>query len=622
MPAANIKITSLDFDQIKASLIAYIQADPAFTDYNFAGSGLNTIIDILAANTHYQAFYANMLANEGFLDTAVKRSSIVSRAKELGYTPRSAIGSTALVDIQVLLGNNPAPAGVQLDASTAFGSSGLNQESSYTFYNTEAMVATADGNGQYWFRDVTIKEGSPNRTRFIVDLGNVDQKFILPNQRIDMSTLVVQVQNSLSDNTTVTFTPATNYTAITTTDPVYFTQEVDGELFEIYFGDGNVGLAVEDGNIIICTYMVVAGEGANGLSSFSITGGTLRATDSGNTFDSRVDTINDSAGGSAIEAADSIRFNAPKAWTAQNRLVTKNDYQHYLLNTIPNVESVAVWGGEDNVPPVYGKVFISLKPLSGYVFSDVAKQNIEDNIIRIKSLVSIIPTFLDPEYIYVGVDTTINYDGSTTNKTDNAVVNVVSAAIRSYFDSNLEKFGTNFYYSKLVSAIDASDPSIVSNNTRITLQKRMVPSLFRTIGYTITFAPNRIHPSSLQTSWFSCVLNGHQYDLVQFKDLPDQLNYSTSYNGSGTLQLYDSAGRLVLSSVGTINYATGVIEVSPIELIGVEANDSTIRFTVYLQEETLDIEALRNNIIVLDDTTADPLAGVLNNGLVVTATKV
>jgi len=618
MAANNLKISSLDFDQIKSSIIAYLSADPAFTDYNFAGSGLNTLIDLLVSNTHYQAFYANMMVNEGFLNTMVKRSSVASRAAELGYTPKSAVGAEATVDIQVLLGSNPPPAGVYLPAATAFGSSGLNQASGYTFYNSTSMVATADINGQYWFRNVIIKEGSPNRTRFLVDTSNPDQAFILPNVRTDTTTLKVSVQKSATDTTQTTFNLANNYTSVTGTDPVYFLEEVDGEKFRIYFGDGNIGLPVVNGNIIICEYMVCGSTGANGISKFSI-GASLSATDSGNSFRTRVDTVAAAAGGSDIESIDSIRFYAPKAWTAQNRLVTKDDYEHYILNIVPNIESVSVWGGENNIPPQYGKVFISLKPLSGFTFSDVAKANIAANFINNKSLVSIIPTFIDPEYIHVGVETSVKYNAQITNKTDNAVATVVAAAIQSFFNNEMEKFGKNFYFSQLVNAIDNSDPSIVGSLTSVTLQKRLVPSLFRTIGYTVTFAPNKIHPSKLSTSWFSCVINGHQYDKVQFTDLPDQLNFSSSYNGSGALQLRDSSGNLILANVGTIDYATGIITVSPLELIAVEANDGTIRFTVYLQEDSLDVVTVRNNIIVLDDTVADPLAGMNVNGLVVTA---
>lgn len=621
MPANNIKITELDFDLIKANLITYLQSLPAFTDYNFAGSGLNTIIDLLAANTHYQAFFANMLFNEGFLDTAVKRSSVVSRAKELGYTPKSAVGATATVNVQVLLGTNPPPAGVELPAGTMFGSSGFGQSSQYAFYNPEKLITVADGNNQYWFNNLVIKEGSPNRTRFVVDTSNPDQKFIIPNTNIDLSTLKVTVQASLTDTTTTTFLPASNYTIVASTDPVYFVQEDDGELFEIYFGDGNVGLPVVSGNVVICEYMVVAGPDANGLSTFSLSG-SLLATDSSNSFSARVDTVADSAGGADIESIDSVRFYAPKAWTAQNRLVTKDDYVHYLLNNIPNIESVTVWGGEDAIPPQYGKVFISLKPNSGFKFSDVAKANISANLVKQRSLVSVIPEFLDPDYIYVGVNCKVNYQGTQTNKTDAIIASEVATSIQAYFNTNLERFNNNFYYSKLLAAIDATDPSIVSNDTLITIQKRLTPLLFHSIGYTLSYSPNKIHPSTLTTNYFSCIINGHQYDNVYFADLPYQLNFSTSYNGLGYLQLFDSTNTLILSNVGTVNYATGVISVNPIEFISTTANDGLIRFTVQLQEATLDIQTVRNAIIVLDDTVADPLSNILTNGLVVSAQSI
>ena len=386
MPAQNTKITELDFDSIKANLKAFLQANPEFSDYNFEGSALSLLLDLLAVNTHYMGFYANMQANEPFLDTAVKRSSVVSIAKHLGYTPRSAIGSRALVDIEAIITvDDTPPPGITLPAYTVFGSSGLNTSSSFVFYNEEEAVTSADEDGRYWFRNVYIKEGSIAQTRFRVDTSNEDQTFVIPNSRIDTSSLRVTVQNSSTDTTQFVYNPATDYTQVAGTDLVYFLQEVDGEKFEIYFGDDNVGKAVADGNIIICEYLVVAGDVPNGLSSFSVQG-TLPATDDSNqTFAARVTTIEAAAGGSEIETTDSIRFYAPKSWTSQNRLVTKDDYTHYILNNLPNVESVSVWGGEDHVPPTYGKVFISLKPLSGFKFSDTAKKNFEDNYLRQRS---------------------------------------------------------------------------------------------------------------------------------------------------------------------------------------------------------------------------------------------
>ena len=618
MSAKNTKISSLDFDQIKTNLRAFLQANPAFTDYNFEGSSLALLLDLLAYNTHYMAFYANMLANEGFLDTAVKRSSVVSRADELGYTPRSVIGASATVDVQAVITGSP-PAGVQLDAYSVFGSAGLGTNSNLTFFNQETLIATADTNNEFWFRGLVIKEGSINQTNFVVDVSNPDQTFILPNIGTDMTTLVVVVQTSASDTTQVTFQKATDYTNISATDPVYFTKEVDGQLFQLYFGDGNVGLPVEDGNIIICKYLVSQGAAGNGLSTFSLNG-TIPATDSGNTYQARITTIEDAAGGSDIEALDSIRFYAPKAWTAQHRLVTKNDYEHYLQNTLPNVESVTIWGGEENIPPQYGKVFISLKPLTGVTFSDVAKANFAADFINNRSLVSIIPEFVDPEYIYIGIDCEVTYDSAQTPLTPSNIVNLVTTAIQTHFSTNLEHFNKNFYYSKLLADIDAANTSIVGDVTNITMQKRLTPSLLRKLGYTISFTPNKILPSKLKTSYFSAVINNIQYNNVQLTDLPDQLNFSTSYSGSGTLQISDASGVVLLSNVGTIDYATGVLSIDPLEIVSVAANDGVIRFTCTLQETSLNVVVQQNNIVVIDDTVADPLAGILNNGMVVTAT--
>lgn len=614
MSANNTRITELDFDSIKANLRAYLQNNPEFTDYNFEGSGLSLILDMLAMNTHYMGYYANMAHNESFLDTAVKRASVVSRAKELGYTPRSAIGATATVDIEVLV-NGDTPAGVELPEFTVFGAGGSAVNSSFTFYNTESKLATIDDDNRYWIRDLIIKEGSLSRSRFVVS-GDADERFIIPNTNIDTTTLRVTVQASNVDTTTTAFNHAVNYTTVTANDPVYFLQEVDGEKFELYFGDGNVGLPVVAGNIIVCEYFVVAGEEANGLFAFSIDG-VLPAIDSANTYSARVDTLESAAGGSAIETVNSIRFYAPKAWTSQNRLVTKDDYTHYIQNLIPNVESVTVWGGEENEPPQYGKVFISLKPLSGVKFSDTAKANIANDFIKTKAIVSIIPEFVDPDYIYLGVDCTVKYNPARTTKTSNTIGALVTNTITNYFDSNLEKFSSNFYFSKFLRVIDDADVSIVGNVTTIRMQKRLEPALYRDIGYSLSFSPNKLRPSSLSTSFFSCVINGAQYDNVRFGDQPDVLNFSSSYDGAGTLQLLSDTGRLLLTNVGAINYALGTMTIDPLEIIDSKTNDGLIRFTCELQEDSTDVVVLRNNIVVLDDTQADSLAGIENNGLTV-----
>lgn len=620
MPSQNLRITELDFDTIKQNFITYLRGQDQFTDYNFEGSGLSILLDILAYNTTYMGFYANMLANEAYIDTAVKRSSVVSLAKHLGYTTKSAQGATALVTIEAIVPSNVTPpSGITMPAYSVFGSGGFNSNASFTFFNTEEMIATADNNGRFIYNNVQLKEGSINRTIFTVNSGIEDQRFIIPNVNIDMSTLIVTVQKSATDTTSTVYIPAVNYTTITGVDPVYFTQETDGELYEVYFGEGNIGLPVQDGNVIICDYLICNGSDANGLSQFTLQS-VLTSLDDATTFSSVVTTLNNASGGSEIEDIDSIRFFAPKAWTSQNRLVTMDDYQHFIQNNLPNVESVAVWGGETNVPPQYGKVFISLKPLTGFKFSDVAKTNFANDFIQPRSLVSILPEFVDPEYIRLGVDTLVRYDPNLTVKTQDQIVGLVRTTIQGYFDTTLERFNQNFYFSKLAAAIDASDPSIVSNITGITVQKRVMPALFSKIGYTIDFGPNKLHPSTLITSNFDVVINSSEYVNCHFEDLPDQLNFSTSYNGSGTVNLVSSLGVVLLSNLGTIDYATGLITINALEFIDAKANDGSVVFTAQLQESSLDVFVVRNNIIILDDTIADPLAGLKTNGLIVAAT--
>ena len=222
----------------------------------------------------------------------------------------------------------------------------------------------------------------------------------------------------------------------------------------------------------------------------------------------------------------------------------------------------------------------------------------------------------------MGVNSQVKFDSKVTTKTSNVILAIVTSTIQDFFANQLNHFNKNFYYSQLVEAINNADPSIVSNITVTALQSRVNPVLFKSLGYTVTFSPNKLHPSTLQTSWFSCVINGNQYNNVQFDDLPSQLNFSTSYNGSGNLRLKDNKGNILLTNVGTINYATGVISVNPLEFIDTNTNDGLVRFTMQLQEQSQDVFALRNNIIVLDNTVADPLSGLPNNGLVVTVSAI
>lgn len=623
MAAKNQRIAELDFDAIKANLKTFLSSQTEFSDYNFEGSALSTLLDLLAVNTHYIGFYANMMANEAFLDTAVKRASVVSLAKHLGYTPRSARGAIAVVDIEALVpSGDPNPQGVTLPAYSIFGSSGVGVSSSHVFFNLSEHLTIADDNGRFWFRDVELVEGSLNRSRFVYSSADSDKKIIIPNKNVDTTTLKVRVQTSANVNTQTTFTPATNYVNIKGTDPVYFLQEVDGELFEIYFGDDNVGKALVDGNVVIVDYLVVTGPEANGLSEFSIQTPLPSTEDSNVTFAARVDTLDPASGGATIESLDSIRFYAPKSWTAQNRLVTKEDYQHYIQQTFPNVESVAIWGGEDHVPPQYGKVFISLKPYSGFRFSNLAKQNFVENFLSQKTLVSITPEFVDPDYIHVGVHTVVRYDESKTTKTADQIATAVRNTITNYFDNILEKFNTNFYFSNLLSTIDTCDTAIVSNITTITLQKRLQPTLFRKLGYSVNFSPNQIRPSSLSSSRFNAVINGIEYDNASYKDIPDQLNFSTSYDGNGTIQVISSTGAVLYANAGTINYATGEITLVPIEFLDALTNDGYIRFTVELQEDSVDVLVERNNIIILDDTIKDSNLGLNNQGLTVETAQI
>jgi len=443
----NEPLINLDFDGIKQSLKDYLRATNTFTDYDFEGAALSNLLDVLAYNTHYQAFYANMVANEMFLDTAVTRPSVVSRAKHLGYTPTSWRASKAILEIsypteQV---NAVVPA---RSVFTARGTDGT----SFTFTNSSAVTISG-----FTAENVEVYEGSYKNYTYVVDKSDISQRFLIPSKIVDTRLLNIRIQNSVTDTTGYLneWSHADNILDITDTTYAYWLQEVESGYYEIYFGDGIVGQKVSDGNLVMIEYFETNGSVANNTGSNDSE--TSRAFTMSGSGGATVIVKQKSVGGSERENVESIRFYAPKSYQSQNRSVTVDDYTTNIKKDYSNVESIYVWGGEDHDPPTYGKVFIAIKPETGTSISDSEKTSIINTYIKNKTLVSIIPEIVDPSYIYLLIDSEVYYDPAKTKLSSAEIEALTKLQILSYGDNDLEKFNINFLYSVFTTKLNRTD---------------------------------------------------------------------------------------------------------------------------------------------------------------------
>ena len=546
---SRLTISSLDFDNIKANLKSFLSAQSEFTDYDFEGAGLSVLLDLLAYNTHYTGFYQHMVANELFMDTATLRSSVISRAKLLAYTPRSVVSAKAILDITITPNNSPAS--IVLERNTRFGAT--IDGTTYTFITDQAHMATPV-NGAYTFAGVTIFEGIPYRYQITVDSTITNQRFVIPNAGVDTSTLNVRVQTSSSNIAQEVFQVADDINLINDQSNVYYLQETEDGLYELQFGDGILGRKLTDGNIVVIDYLLASGPAANGATGFyplTPVGGYAANFIT-------IKTVTAAFGGSDRETIDEVKFSAPKSFEAQNRAVTIQDYKTLVVRDYPIIESIAVWGGEDHVPPAYGKVFISLKPADGYVITNSAKQLVINDILKKRNMVSVIPQILDPEYTFILASCKVYYDPAVTTKTAGDIANLSSQAISNYGITDLSRFDKLLKYSRLVNAVDSADTAIVNNLIAIKMQKRFVPQLSVPLNYSFLFN-NAIQPSTLFSSWVVIAQDPkiayQDGDIHRVKD-----------DGLGNLVITKltkgaSAEAVVKTNVGTINYTTGDVEI-------------------------------------------------------------
>lgn len=474
-----LTLTNLDFDSLKASLVAFLQSQNTFTGYNFEGAGLNIIMDLLAYNSHLNAFYLNMVGNEMFLDTAVLRSSVVSHAKSRGYTPRSATAAVATVNCAITRSNTDNTAILTLPRFTAFSSDNLNG-TSYQFLTLDTVTQSVNGN-TFLFQDLEIFEGTPvNKVFTVSNVANPTQIFDLVDPNIDTSTLRVILQQSVTNPQQSVFNPANDVTQVANNSNVYFLQEGANGNYQIYFGDGVVGSALPDGGLLIVSYLVTDANVANFIQNFVLQTNPL------NGGNSNVTTVSASSGGSSRETIQSVKFNTPKASVAQNRAVTADDYIALINKNYPYFDAVNVWGGETLSPPVYGKIYVSAKPKQGFAVTQAQQTFLLNNIISPISVMTVVPVYVPVDYNYIIMTLNIEYDSKQTTRAPGQIASLVQSAVNNYGNTELNTFNSEFRLSRLLRATDDSEQSVLSSAATIYIQKQFTPTLNATQTYTLT----------------------------------------------------------------------------------------------------------------------------------------
>jgi hypothetical protein len=590
-----LSVTEFDFDEVKDNLKIFMRNQTEFKDYDFEGSGLSALLDVLAYNTHYLGFNANMLANEMFLDSSQLRSSVVSHAKTLGYTTRSATSAKATVDVLLNTSNTSAtmPAGTVFTSSVG--------DTSYQFVTINDVTAFLNGS-TITFNDVAIYEGSYVSTRYTADTQNVEQRFLINDNRADTTTITITVQNSASDSTSSAYTLATDISGLTSTSDVYFLQEVEDGKYEIYFGDGVLGTKLEDGNIVIINYVVTNKGASNGANQFS----SSSAIDTVNSVN--VITVSSAAGGSEPESMESIKYNAPLDYASQGRCVTTEDYKTYVRQLFANTQAVSVWGGEDgsysNVTGVseiaeYGKVFISIKSTTGLNLNEIQKSQLVKGLAPY-TVASITPVVVDPETLNLILNVNFKYDSNATTSSKESLETLVSNTISSYNTNYLKVFNSIFRHSQFTSLVDNTDNSILSNITTVSLGSFYTPNTTGSFSFTIQFGNSLFNPHSGHNAAAGGIIASTGFYI---QDNTNEMFFDD--DGAGNLRIYYlvSGVRTYHSETsGTVNYVTGLVSVNPVYITSVSNVDNNASTAIRLtaSPSSNDIVGKRNQIIEID----------------------
>ena len=598
MASNKLTITDLEFDDIKSNLKSYLSAQSQFADYDFAGSGMDVLLDVLAYNTHYMGYYANMAVNEMFIDSASLRESVVSHAKHLNVIPASVTASTAYLDMTFTPSGSPLSLSIAKNTKFTTSISGR----SYTF-TTTANKTIYPIAGTYSVTDLPIREGTIVNKKYTVNLADTTQRFVVPNRNVDISTITVQVQNSSSDTAVTTWTNANalDVTTIASTQKVFWIQEVEEQKYEILFGDGAVGAQLADANIIFIEYLVTSGLASNKASSFTAVG-TVAGLSSANYT---LTVASAASGGAEIESVASLKTNAPKLYQAQKRATTKEDYKAILLGERSDIESITVYGGEDASPAVYGKVYIAVKPNGNTAFSAATKDAIKTSILKKTNVVTVTPEIVDPIFYYLLIDTTINYDPVTLLTNEDTLKSLISSTITNYFSTSLQKFDNKFRYSKLAGVIDDTNSSIRNSKTSIRYQMQIAPTTLA-VAATYTMEFNTTLAKGTLTSTAFTASDGYTYTLFDDSLGVVKLIRSTYTSATDSIAVDSPVAYMTLvdgsQNLGTIDYTTGKVVLNNFTPYTISDGKTYIKMTVTPGTNNQDITPLREQIITTDST--------------------
>jgi hypothetical protein len=602
MSQHKLEVSELDFDLIKANLKTFLQGQTQFQDYDFEGSSLSILLDVLSYNTHYLSYIANMSTNEMYLDSADIRKNIVSLAKMLGYTPTSPRAPRASIDILV---NGATGSSVTMQKGTIFTTTVETVDYQY-ITNEDITITPVDG--IYKFNNVTLYEGTLVTFKYTYDVNDTDQKFVIPSPLADTSTLKVTVQNSGTDTTQTVYSLAGGYNNVSSDSNVYFIQEGSSNKYEVYFGDGVIGKKLSDGNIIILEYVITNTINSNGASKFTLSGSV------GGYTNVTITTESNSSGGAIGESNSSIKFNAPLQYGAQDRAVTATDYETLIKSIYPNALSVSAWGGEDDETPQYGVVNISIKAKSGSTLTDTTKADIVTQL-RPYNVASVRPVIKDPETTSVLVTSTVKYDAKATAKTADTIKADVIDKLIVYNASTLQKFDSVFRYSKVTGLIDNTDESILSNITTVKIRKNLTPIILTSSKYSIYFRNALYNPHSGHLAGTGGILSSTGFKI----DGNDNECFFDD-DGAGNVRLYymfSGVKSYINSTQGVIDYGTGAITINSLNIASITniggAASTIVQLTV--TPNSNDVVPVRDQIIEIDvansyiTVTADSFVG-------------
>ena len=583
------QVANLDFEDIKAQLKEYLRGQSDFTDYDFEGSALSTLLDTLAYNTYYTAFNTNMVVNELFIDSATLRDNVVAIAKQLGYRPKSATSPTAYVSFNVTYTNPTTDTELILKKGTGFISSYDNNVYQYVVIDdVKAQVI----NNVATFTNVEIREGTQLVNTFTVNTSLKNQRFILDNQNIDTNTIRVKVYPT-GGSFSEPYLVADNILGVDGTSKVFFLDEIEDERYEILMGDGVLGRKLENQTLIEVSYITTSGPASNGVRTFVFSGVLENPNGvSPSSFTTSITSTTPSAGGEEIESTAKIKYTAPKAYGTQNRAVTAQDYEAIVRQIYPATSDIIIFGGEDQDPPEYGKVFIALKPKDASYLTSLTKQKIVADLKKYV-VASVEPRLVDPSILYVELESKIYYNGSITDQTPAQIRDKVIGGVQSYLDtSDTEKFNGKFRYSKMVSVIDDSDKSINSNLTEVTMRKDFYPSLNSTFYYEVCFQ------NAFDKDCDEPVLSSTGFRVTEY---PTFDVYVEDRDGKIVLYRLDSVTgeKVVLDSdIGDIDYVKGELKMYALTIIKGSFFDN--RISVRVKPLSNDIKALREVYLDVD----------------------